>query len=216
MDLWKLCGLLLGELGPCSEELSLRNSLGDVCLISGCLLVIYAELSSLTVNFWINLPVSGATFILLVIFLDVHNPQTKLREGFKAIDWFGSVSILGLVLMLLLGLDFGGKTFPWDSPQVICLIVFGSLMSIFFIYSEKRLAQYPLMPLGLFMNRSNAACLLLALWHGMVISRCSNCTHVLTLADLHWCRILPAALLPSSERVFTLDLRPAHHANYYD
>jgi hypothetical protein len=72
--------------------------------------------------------------------------------------------------MLLLGLDFGGKTFPWDSPQVICLIVFGSLMSIFFIYSEKRLAQYPLMPLKLFTNWSNAACLLLALWHGMVTS----------------------------------------------
>lgn len=121
-----------------------------------------------TGNFWINLPLSGATFILLFIYLDVHNPRTPWLDGFKAIDWAGSLSIIALVLMLLLGLEFGGATFPWDSPQVICLIVFGSLMSIFFIYSEKRLAIYPLMPLELFTNWSNAASLLLKFCHGMV------------------------------------------------
>ncbi|TVY93697.1 MFS-type transporter [Lachnellula willkommii] len=119
-------------------------------------------------NFWINLPLSGVTFILLFIYLDVHNPRTPWLDGFKAIDWAGSLTIIALVLMLLLGLEFGGATFPWDSPQVICLIVFGSLMSIFFIYSEKRLALYPLMPLKLFTNWSNAASLLLKFWHGMV------------------------------------------------
>jgi hypothetical protein len=43
-------------------------------------------------------------------------------------------------------------------------------MSIFFIYSEKHLALYPLMPLELFTNWSNAASLLLKFWHGMVIT----------------------------------------------
>jgi MFS family permease len=119
-------------------------------------------------NFWINLPISGTTFILLLIYLDVHNPKTPLLDGLKAIDWFGSLSIIALVLMLLLGLEFGGATVPWNSPRVICLIVFGSLMSIVFIYSEKRLARYPLMPLELFANWSNAASLLLTLWHGLV------------------------------------------------
>lgn len=118
--------------------------------------------------FWINLPISGTTFILILIFLDVHDPKTPILEGLKAIDWLGSLSIIGMVLMLLLGLEFGGATVPWNSPKVICLIVFGALMSIAFIYSEKRLAQYPLMPLKLFTNRSNAACLFLTLWHGMV------------------------------------------------
>lgn len=119
-------------------------------------------------NFWINLPISGTTFILLFLYLDVHNPKTPVLDGLKAIDWFGSLSIIGLVLMLLLGLEFGGATVPWNSPRVICLIVFGALMSVAFIYSEKRLAQYPLMPLKLFANRSNAASLLLTLWHGMI------------------------------------------------
>ncbi|KAF7715863.1 Uncharacterized protein PECH_007974 [Penicillium ucsense] len=119
-------------------------------------------------NFWINVPVSGLTFILLFFFLDVHNPQTKIMDGVKAIDWFGSVSILGLTLMLLLGLDFGGETFSWSSAQVICLIVFGSACSLLFIYSEKYLAKYPLMPMNIFSRLSNIATLAVAFAHGFV------------------------------------------------
>ncbi|CEO61049.1 hypothetical protein PMG11_05432 [Penicillium brasilianum] len=119
-------------------------------------------------NFWINVPVSGVTFILLLFFLDVHNPKTKIMDGVKAIDWFGSVSMLGLTLMLLLGLDFGGETFAWSSSQVICLIVFGSFCSLLFIYSEKRLAKYPLMPLNIFSRLSNIATLAVAFAHGFV------------------------------------------------
>ncbi|KAG9234979.1 major facilitator superfamily domain-containing protein [Amylocarpus encephaloides] len=118
--------------------------------------------------FWINLPISSLTLVLLWISLDVHNPRTPMIDGLKAIDWFGSLSIVGLVLMVLLGLQFGGVTFPWQSPEVICLVVFGGLMSGFFIYSEKRLAKYPLMPLKLFTDRSNAGCLLLTFCHGLI------------------------------------------------
>lgn len=128
----------------------------------------FSEYVSWRWNYWINLPVSGLAFILLLFFLDVHNPQTKIMDGFRAIDWFGSISILGLTLMLLLALDFGGETFAWGSPQVICLIVFGSLCSLLFIYSEKRLAKHPLMPLGLFCRISNVASLAVAFAHGFV------------------------------------------------
>src|ERR1700761_5809911 len=70
----------------------------------------------------VNLPICGTTFALLLMCLDVHNPKTKMMEGIKSIDWFGCITIIGLVLMLLLGLDFGGQSFPWNSPTVICLI----------------------------------------------------------------------------------------------
>lgn len=118
--------------------------------------------------YWINLPVCGTAFLLLLVFLDVHNPRTAMLDGIRAVDWSGSVSILGLTLMLLLGLDFGGQTFPWGSPQVICLIVVGCLLSLVFVYCEKRLARYPLMPLGVFKNMSNVACFVVAFSHGMV------------------------------------------------
>ncbi|KAJ9136938.1 MFS drug transporter [Pleurostoma richardsiae] len=118
--------------------------------------------------FWINLPVCGMAFVLLLLLLDVYNPRTKLREGVMAIDWFGTLSILAVTLLLLLGLDFGGATFPWDSPKVICLVVFGTLMLGFFLFSQKRLAKYPLMPLSVFKNWSNNAAFLVAFAHSMV------------------------------------------------
>lgn len=118
--------------------------------------------------FWINLPISGTTFFLLLFFLDVHNPRTKVVEGIMAIDFLGSACILGLTLMLLLGLDFGGVIFPWSSPKVICLIIFGVVMGGLFIMSEKKLARFPLMPLGVFSHPSNIACLVVTFAHGFV------------------------------------------------
>lgn len=128
----------------------------------------FSEYVSWRWNYWVNLPISGTTFVLLLLFLDVHNPKTPVLEGVRAIDWFGCLSILGLTLMVLLGINFGGETFPWKSPQVICLIIFGSLCSLLFVYSEKRLAKYPIMPFSLFKNASNIAVLVVSFTHGFV------------------------------------------------
>lgn len=117
--------------------------------------------------FWINLPVCGLAFFILLFFLDLYNPRTKLSDGLKAIDWFGTVSILTIILLLLLGLDFGGVTFSWDSPTVICMIVFGALLIGFFLFAEKRLARYPLMDLRIFKEWSNIAVVLVAISHSM-------------------------------------------------
>ncbi|KAH7007718.1 MFS multidrug transporter-like protein [Ilyonectria destructans] len=119
--------------------------------------------------FWINLPISGITFILLLVFLDVHNPRTKLAEGAKAVDWVGTFSILAITLLLLVGLDLGGAIFPWNSPKVICLLVFGTLLIGFFVFAEQRIAKYPLMPLDVFKNWSNNATFLVAFSHAMVL-----------------------------------------------
>jgi MFS family permease len=115
----------------------------------------FSEYATWRWNFFINLPVCGLTLVLLVLFLDVHNPRTGLRDGVVAIDWIGTLSIIAVTVMLLLGLDFGGAIFPWSSPKVICLIVFGTGMIGFFLFSERKLARYPLMPLHVFRGRSN-------------------------------------------------------------
>ncbi|KAB8261437.1 major facilitator superfamily domain-containing protein [Aspergillus pseudonomiae] len=133
---------------------------------------VFSEYVSWRWNFWINLPICGLAFILLFFYLDVHNPKTKVTDGLKAIDWLGSLSIIGFTLMVLLGLNFGGETFAWNSPQVICLIVFGSLFSIIFFCGEKYVAKYPLMPLKILKHRSNIAVSLVTLFHGAVFIAC--------------------------------------------
>lgn len=70
--------------------------------------------------------------------------------------------------MLLLGLNFGGVFFPWNSATVLCLITFGVVMIGVFIVTEKRWAQYPLIPFAIFRNRGTVAAFMVTFFHGMV------------------------------------------------
>ncbi|KAI9047867.1 hypothetical protein LZ554_008575 [Drepanopeziza brunnea f. sp. 'monogermtubi'] len=118
--------------------------------------------------FYINLPITGIVTILLFFFLHLHNPRTPVWDGLKAVDWVGSLTIVGGTLMLLLGLVFGGVTHPWDSATVICLIVFGVVVAGLFVLNEWKLARYPLMPIRIFKHRSNIASLGVCFCHGFV------------------------------------------------
>ncbi len=89
-------------------------------------------------------------------------------DGLKAVDWLGSLTIVSGTLMLLLGLEFGGVTYPWNSVTVICLIVFGLVVGGLFVLNEWKFARYPVMPLRLFKNRSNIASLAVCFCHGYV------------------------------------------------
>jgi hypothetical protein len=82
-------------------------------------------------------------------------------------DWWGLLSFLAFSLMFLLGLDFGGVVYAWSSAKVLCLIIIGLAMLGAFLYSEGKLARYPLIPLGLFRDKSNCAALAVAAFHGL-------------------------------------------------
>jgi Major Facilitator Superfamily len=113
-------------------------------------------------------PITGTAFIFLFLFLHLDNPRTPLGEGLKAVDWLGSLGIVGGTLMLLLGLEFGGITFPWNSPTVICLIIFGIVVGGLFVVNEWRFARFPIMPIRLFRNLSSVAALCVCFMHGYV------------------------------------------------
>jgi MFS family permease len=117
---------------------------------------------------WINLPISGLAGLLILIFLDVKHEHTSFIDGMKAIDWLGIFTFLACALMLLLGLDFGGVLFPWDSAKVIALLVVGGAMIFAFIYSEAKFAKYPLIPMSLFKRKTNIATFLVVFFHGFV------------------------------------------------
>ena len=113
-------------------------------------------------------PFDGLAFIIIFFLLDIETPKTPLVAGLKAIDWLGSITIVGGTIMFLLGLEYGGVSYPWTSAPVICLIVFGLVTIFFFFLIEWKLALYPVMPLRLFKYRSNIAALLVCFSHGSV------------------------------------------------
>ncbi|KAF4466590.1 DNA repair RAD50 [Fusarium albosuccineum] len=118
--------------------------------------------------FYLNLPLTGVVIIILIFVLKLHNPKTPMKEGLLAIDWSGSVLIMGGTIMLLLGLELGGVVYPWRSSTTICLIVFGVLTIGAFLGYEARVARYPLAPARLFDKSNSKAAYGLGFTHAFV------------------------------------------------
>jgi MFS family permease len=119
--------------------------------------------------FYINLPFQGIAFALLVFFLHVHEPRTEIIKGLMAVDWLGSIALTGSVLMLLLGLQYGGEVHPWSSAIVVCLILFGVLVCGVFVGIEWKLARYPVLPLRIFTTVPIVALFVVDLTHGFLL-----------------------------------------------
>lgn len=104
----------------------------------------------------------------MLFVLKLHNPRTTVREGLAAIDWLGSLLIIGATLQLLFGLEFGGVSYPWKSVTVIALIVFSVVTFVLAIFVEHYVAEYPVIPLRLFKSRQNVAAFAVCFVHGTV------------------------------------------------
>ncbi|KAK5003135.1 hypothetical protein LTR28_010546, partial [Elasticomyces elasticus] len=48
--------------------------------------------------FYINLPLDGLAFFIILFFLDVKTPRTPIVEGLLAIDWLGTLAVVGATL----------------------------------------------------------------------------------------------------------------------
>ena len=115
-----------------------------------------------------SVPFDAIAFAIIMIFLDIETPKTPILDGLKAIDWLGVILVTGGTIMFLLGLEYGGVSFPWSSATVICLLLFGILTLGLFLINEWKLAKYPMMPLRLFSKLSNLAAFAVCFVHGMV------------------------------------------------
>ncbi|CEJ89129.1 hypothetical protein VHEMI04991 [[Torrubiella] hemipterigena] len=144
---------------------------GMVWAIAGALGPIIGGLFTSKVSwrwcFWINLPTGGVAFLILVFFLKLHNPRTPLKEGLLAIDWTGNLLVIGGTLMVLIGLEFGGVQFAWNSATVICLIVFGIVTLAIFGFYIAKIAKFPVVPLRVFQYQNCAPAYLLSIMHAM-------------------------------------------------
>ncbi|KGO50936.1 Major facilitator superfamily domain, general substrate transporter [Penicillium expansum] len=129
---------------------------------------VFTEKASWRWCFWINLPISGLVFLLLWFTLKLETPNTPIWSGLKAVDWTGCLFVIGSTIMLLLGLDFGGVTHPWNSATVICLIVFAGVLLGLFVVNEWKMVKYPVIPLVLFNHRSGVASFLVCFCHGYI------------------------------------------------
>jgi hypothetical protein len=109
--------------------------------------------------YYLLIAVNGGSLICYVLFYHPPNFRMKHRDAsriqlIKHLDFGGIVLYTGGLLLLLLGLSWGGTVYPWKSEHVIATIVIGALISLvgFGLYESYVPLKEPLVPMHLFMN----------------------------------------------------------------
>ncbi|KAI8942463.1 hypothetical protein NX059_000531 [Plenodomus lindquistii] len=99
-------------------------------------------------------------FATLGWFLFYHPPTFRMKTGNSRVrmildfDWIGFVLFIGGLVILLMGLSWGGTVHPWRSSWVIATIVCGGLSLVAFGFWQSYMPlKEPLVPRGLFSNR---------------------------------------------------------------
>lgn len=79
--------------------------------------------------------------------------QEVLATAIKSLDIPGFALISPAVVMLLLGLQFGGNEHPWNSPVVIGLIVGAAAVFVCFLFWEYHQGDEAMVPFALLTNK---------------------------------------------------------------
>lgn len=101
--------------------------------------------------FYVNVPVGGVAFVLLLAKLRLPHTERVSRR----IDWLGAVLVsIGITAIVLLT-SIAGTRYPWGSVQVIGLVVVTVVVLTVFVLVERRAVE-PIVPLELFRSRNFA------------------------------------------------------------
>lgn len=109
-------------------------------------------------GFYINLPIGGVVGILLLLFR-IPEPAPKpparqvLATAVKSLDLPGFMLICPAAVMFLLGLQFGGNQYAWDSSVVIGLLVGAAATFAVFLFWEYRQGDEAMVPFSMLTHR---------------------------------------------------------------
>ncbi|WP_168120940.1 MDR family MFS transporter [Paenibacillus sp. HB172176] len=110
--------------------------------------------------FYMNLPLGILALLMLALFYKESSEHSKQK-----IDWAGSLLLVGAVVCCIFGLELGGKTYAWDSPQIIGLFAGFVLLALLLLAVEKRAAE-PIISFRLFRSRLYTTSNLVAMLSG--------------------------------------------------
>ncbi len=120
--------------------------------------------------FYVNVPFGILALCLLFFFLpaNISIRTATGKNAMRRVDWFGALTSAAATVLLLLGLTWGGATYPWSSWQVIGSLVGAGVLYIAFVVIETRVSD-PILPLDLFKNQIFTAGALLSLTVGLML-----------------------------------------------
>ncbi|KAJ7253497.1 ABC transporter [Mycena rebaudengoi] len=113
--------------------------------------------------FFINLPIGGVSLIAVLLLLKASLPlgadptKRSPKDIFRQIlrlDFGGATLVAGAVTTLVLALQWGGNTKPWDDKAVIICFVFAAVLTGVYIIWEIRMGDRAMVPTAIFKSRS--------------------------------------------------------------
>jgi hypothetical protein len=110
------------------------------------------------IGFYINLPIGGAVAILL-FFLRIPEPASKpsarqvLGTAVKSLDLPGFMLVCPAAVMFLLGMQYGGNQYAWNSLVVIGLLAGAAVTFILFLIWEYRQGDEAMVPFAMLTNQ---------------------------------------------------------------
>ncbi|CAG8715382.1 17811_t:CDS:2, partial [Racocetra fulgida] len=90
--------------------------------------------------------VSAVTLIVVIWFLHLPKPAGSLLDQIKRIDIIGTIVMICATVCILLPLNWGGSTYPWNSPVIIVLLCVGALGYVIFGLVEYYIVAEPVAP----------------------------------------------------------------------
>lgn len=132
---WHARGRYMGILGA---VFGLSTTVGP--LVGG----LVADNWTWRISFYVNIPLVSVTLIAILLLLQVTTHPTPLRVKISRVDFFGALMLVAGLMLVLLGLNWGGRVYPWASPVVIICLVVGLLLLGVFVFVEGKLALEPI------------------------------------------------------------------------
>ncbi|KAG0304507.1 hypothetical protein BGZ97_001443 [Linnemannia gamsii] len=117
--------------------------------------------------FFINLPIGAITILAVVKLLHLPHATGSFKEKVKRIDILGSITLVTGLVLVLLPLNWGGSTHPWNSPIIIGFFCAGFIVLFMFCMVEWKQAAEPIIPFRLFRVQTNVAVFAASFFLGM-------------------------------------------------
>ncbi|MFC4618699.1 MDR family MFS transporter [Camelliibacillus cellulosilyticus] len=110
--------------------------------------------------FYINIPIGIIAIGLIVWFYHESHEHSKQK-----IDWLGALTLVASVVSLMFALELGGKTYAWDSIQIIGLFTVFVVFFALFLYVETKAVE-PIISFKMFKKRLFTVTNLLSMFYG--------------------------------------------------